>query len=188
MNQGNLQRLIDLMNTTKIGLIAVNRYENKDGEMSKRRINIGYSYANLQKHDLKVLRNAKRVNSKNYPFIPSTKYTRADWNIAVAELIESIINPNEKRSKAQTDAYLVLTDNGAVKYCYNTQELYIDGLELNGSKRVLEEGTKKTVKSAPKTIAKNVIRSKYLKCGLIRRFTIKNIGDIKMRGEELELN
>lgn len=180
MNQENLQKLIDLMSTSAIGLIAVNNYENKDGEMSKRRINIGYSYEKLKKDDLKVL-------TEGVEYIASSKYTQTDWLNAVAELKQSIINPSKTRSDAQSNAYLSLTENGAVLYNYNTQEIYIKGLELDGSKKVIEEGEKKVVKSKPITIAKNVIRSEYLKAGLIRTFIVKQIREIKMRGEELEL-
>jgi hypothetical protein len=181
MNQANLQRLVDLLNETQCGLIAINRYENLDGEKSKRRINIGFNWETLKSDDLATLRAGVK-------YIESAKYTKADWDIAVAELIESIVNPNEKRSKGQSDAYLTMTNNGAVRYNYNTQSLYIMGLELDGSKKVLEEGEKKVVKSAPKTIAKNVIKREYLKQGLIRNFIVAEIGEVKMRGEELELS
>ncbi len=181
MNQENLQRLIDHLNEMQIGLIAINRYENVDGEKSKRRINIGFNWDKLKSDDLETLRAGVK-------FIESDKYTKADWDLAVAELIESILSPSEARSKAQSDAYLTMTENGAVRYNYNTQKLYIMGLELDGSKKVLEEGTKKVVKSAPKTIAKNVIKREYLKQGLIRNFIVNEIGDVKLRGEEIELS
>jgi hypothetical protein len=181
MNQENLQKLIDLMTSSKIGLIAINRYENLDGEKTKRRINIGFSWEKLKSDDLATLR-------AGVEFIESAKYTKADWDVAVAELIQSIVSPNEKRSEAQSNAYLTMTENGAVRYNYNTQKLYIMGLELDGSKQVLEEGVKKVVKSAPKTIAKNVIKREYLKQGLIRNFIVAEIGEVKMRGEELELS
>lgn len=180
MNQENLQRLIQLLSESKIGLIAVNNYENRDGEMSKRRINIGYSYEKLKKDDLATL-------EAGVEFIPSEKYTQNDWLMAIAELKQSLIEPSKARSEAQSNAYLTMTENGAVKYNYNTQEIYIMGLELDGSKKVVEEGTKKVVKSAPKTIAKNVIKREYLKQGLIRNFVVKQIREVKMRGEEIEL-
>lgn len=180
MNQANLQRLIDLLTNMKIGLLAINRYENLDGEKSKRRINIGFSWEKLKSDDLATLR-------AGVAYIESDKYTKADWDLAVAELIQSITNPSETRSKSQSDAYLTMTENGAVRYNYNTQQIYIMGLELDGSKKVLEEGTKKAVKSAPKTIAKNVIKREYLKQGLIRNFIVKEIGEVKLRGEEIEL-
>lgn len=168
------------MSEVRIGLIAVNNYENKDGEMSKRRINIGYSYEKLKKDDLATL-------DAGVEYIPSAKYSKADWDIAIAELKKSLVEPSKARSEAQSNAYLSMTENGAVRYNYNTQELYIMGLELDGSKKVVEEGEKKVVKSAPKTIAKNVIRREYLKSGLIRNFVVKQIREVKMRGEELEL-
>ncbi len=180
MNQPNLQKLITLMGEVKIGLIAVNNYSNVDGEMSKRRINIGYSYEKLKKDDLATL-------NAGVEYIPSVKYAKADWDMAIAELKQSLIEPSKARSEAQANAYLIMTENGAMKYCYNTQKLYITGLELDGSKTVVEEGEKKVVKSAPKTIAKNVIKREYLKQGLIRNFIVKEIREIKMRGEELEL-
>lgn len=180
MNQDNLQKLIDLLNTMQIGLIAVNNYVNVDGEKSKRRINIGFTWENLKKKDLKTL-------NDGVAFIPSEKYTKADWDIAVAELKQSIIAPSEVRSKAINEAFLSMTDNGAIRYNYNTQELYIMGLELDGSKKVVEEGTKKNVKSAPKTIAKNIIKREYLSQGLVRQFKIREIGEVKVRGEEIEL-
>jgi hypothetical protein len=181
MNQANLQKLIDLLNETKCGLIAINRYTNLDGEKTKRRINIGFSWEKLKKDDLAIL-------NAGVEFIPSVKYTQADWNVAIAELKQSIIAPSEARSNAQSNAYLSMTDNGAVRYNYNKQELYIMGLELDGSKTVIEEGEVRVVNSAPKTIAKNVIKREYLKQGLIRNFKVKEIGEVKMRGEEIELS
>jgi len=178
--QENVKKLVEMLSTMKIGFIAVNRYENIEGEKSKRRINIGFSYENLKKSDLKTL-------TEGVEFIPSDKYTQADWNVAIAELKQSLIEPSKTRSEAQSNAYLSLTENNAVRYNYETQELYIMGIELDGSKFVTEEGTKKTVKSAPKTIAKNVIRREYLKSGLIRNFKVKNIGEVKLKGEEIEL-
>lgn len=181
MNEAIIQRLIGLMQTSAIGFVAVNNYENKDGEISKRRINIGYSYENLKKKDAETLANGVE-------FIASDKYTKADWDMAIAELTKSIAEPSKTRSDGQSNAYLSLTENGAVLYNYNTQELYIKGLELSGSKKVVEEGIRKEVKSKPVTIAKNAIRSEYLKAGLIRTFIVKNIKEIKMRGEEIELS
>mgnify|MGYP003544047734 FL=1 len=180
MNQANLQKLIDTLNTMQIGFIAVNNYVNVDGEKTKRRINIGFSWEKLKKDDLATL-------NAGVEYIESEKYTKADWDMAISELKQSIVAPSETRSVAQSDAYLAMTENGAIKYNYNTQKLYIMGLELDGSKKVVEEGVKKTVKSAPKTIAKNVIKREYLKQGLVRNFVVTNIGEVKAKGDEIEL-
>jgi DNA-directed RNA polymerase subunit K/omega len=183
INQENLQKLIEYLNTMQIGLVAINGYENKLGEVSSRRVNIGYSYENAKKDDIRTL-------NEGVEFIPSVdnKYTKGDWDVALAELKESLINPNQARSNAQKNAYIFLTSNGAVKFCDNTKEIYIAGLELDGSKKLVE-GTKtdKVVKSAPKTIAKNVIRREYLKSGLIRTFTIHRLSEVALRGDRLEI-
>lgn len=181
MNQANLEKLIRLLTEMKMGLLAINNYTNVDGQVTKRRINVGFNWDKLKSDDLATLRAGVK-------YIESDKYTKTDWDIAVAELIESILSPSEARSKAQSDAYLTLTENGAVRYNYTTEKLYIMGLELDGSKKVIEEGTKKATKSAPKTIAKNVIKREYLKQGLIRNFVVNEIGDVKVRGEEIELS
>lgn len=180
INQDNLKILIDMLSTMKIGFIGINHYENVHGEVSKRRINIGFNWEKLKKDDLAIL-------NAGVEYIPSEKYTKADWDIAIAELKQSIIAPSKTRSEAQTNAYLQMTENGAVRYNYETQKLYIMGLELDGSKKVVEEGEKDTVKSKPKTIAKNVIKRTYLKQGLIRNFTVYKIGEVKLRGEEIDI-
>jgi hypothetical protein len=192
MNQENLKQVIDLMSTIKIGAIAINDYTNKQGEKTQRRINIGYSYRNALEDDVKTL-------NAGVLYIPSEKYSKADWDMALAELKQSSYdslerekNPdaenNNNRSKGQKDAYLVLTpENGAVMYNYNTQEIYIKGVQF-GEKKIVEVGEQKVVNSAPKTIAKNVIRREYLKQGLIRTFKVNNISQVKLRGTELELN
>jgi hypothetical protein len=181
MNQENLQKLVNLLNETQCGLIAINNYTNSKGEVSTRRINIGFKWENLKKYDLETLQSGVE-------YISSDKYTQEDWNNAVAELKESILNPSETRSKGQSDAYLTMTENGAVRYNFEKSQIYIMGLELEGSKKVVEEGEKKAVKSSGKTIAKNVIKREYLKQGNVRQFVVSEIGEVVMRGDTIELN
>lgn len=181
VNQENLQLLVEHLNTMKCGFVAINSYTNQLGEVSSRRINVGYSYASLKEQDLEVLRSGVE-------YIPSEKYTKADWDNAVRELIEGIVAPNQNRSNAQQNAYINLTDNGIVQYCPGTEHVYVHGLQLEGSKKIVE-GTKSTkvVKSAPKTIAKNKIRDEYLKAGKIRKFTVYRLGEVKLKGDTLEI-
>lgn len=181
VKQENIQILIDHLKTMQIGFVAINGYENKLGEISTRRINIGFSYEKAKKADLETL-------LAGVEFIPSDKYSQNDWLQALAELRRGLEAPNEVRSQAQNDAYLYLTDNGALKYCYETKQIYVTGLELKGSKKI-EEGTKseKVVNSKPVTIAKNVIRSKYLKTGLIRTFTVYRLSEVKLMGDTIEI-
>lgn len=183
VNQENLQKLIDHLNTMQIGFVAINSYTNLLGEVSSRRINIGYSYEKAKETDLATLR-------AGIEYIPSEsgRYTKADWDIAVSELIQGLTNPSEARSQAQKNAYINLTPTGSVKFCESTKHIYVIGLELEGSKKI-KEGTKSTkvVNSAAKTIAKNVIRAEYLKTGKIRTFTVYRLGEVKLKGDTLEI-
>ncbi len=183
VNQNNLQKLIEQIQTMQFGFVAINSYKNLLDEVSSRRINVGYSYEKIKAEDLATLR-------AGIEFIPSEsgKYSRNDWDRAISELIEGFVSPNENRSQGQQNAYINLTENGVVRFCDTTKHIYITGLELEGSKKIVE-GTKskKVVNSAPKTIAKNVIRSEYLKTSRIRNFTVYRLGEIKLKGDTLEL-
>jgi len=182
MNQEKVEQLINLIDNYNIGLVAINSYSDRDNRVTVRRINVGFKYENVKKDDLATL-------IAGVEFIPSEKYTKADWDIAIIELKQSIIAPSKARSEGQTNAYVDITkkQTGVLEYNFETQELYIKGLNFNDSVKVIEEGTKKEVKSSPKTIAKNVIRKAYLKSGEIRRFKVHSIGELKLKGETLEM-
>ena len=181
MEKEKIEQLLSHLQTMSIGFVAINNYTNQKDEVSCRRINVGYSYDKLKKDDLSTL-----VNGIEY--IPSgdCSYSKTDWDAAVIELKNSIIKADENRSIGQVNAYMRMTDNGAISYNYEKQELYIQGLELKGSKKIIEHAEQKIVKSSPKTLAKNVIRQTYLKSGKIRKFIVREIGQIKLCGETIE--
>jgi hypothetical protein len=183
VNQENLQAMIEQIQTMQFGLVAINGYKNRLDEVSTRRINVGYSYEKAKAEDLEVLK-------AGVEFIPSEsgRYSRADWDMAIAELKESLVNPSKTRSEAQSNAYISLTENGVVKFCESTKHIYIHGLQLEGSKKIVE-GTKSTKPDTrkPKTVAKDTIKAEYLKTGRIRTFTVYRLGEIKLKGDTLEL-
>jgi hypothetical protein len=183
VNQENLQLMIDQIQTMRFGFVAINGYKNRLDEVSSRRINVGYSYGKAKTEDLEVL-------NAGIEYIPSEsgKYSRGDWDLALAELKESLVNPSKTRSEAQTNAYINLTENGAVKFCEATKMIYVHGLQLEGSKKIVA-GTKSTKEDTrkPKTVAKDTIKAEYLKTGRIRTFTVYRLGEIKLKGDTLEL-
>ena len=183
INQNNLQVMVDQIQTMKFGFVAINGYKNRLNEVSSRRINVGYSYEKAKAEDLATL-------NAGIEFIPSQsgRYSRADWDLALAELKESLVNPSKTRSDAQTNAYISLTDNGVIKFCEATKHIYIHGLQLEGSKKIVE-GTQsnKPDTRKPKTVAKDTIKAEYLKTGRIRNFTVYRLGEIKLKGDTLEL-
>jgi hypothetical protein len=183
VNQDNLEKLVEQMQSMKFGFVAINSYKNLLDEVSSRRINVGYSYEKIKAEDLATLR-------AGVEYIPSEsgRYSKADWDLAISELIESLVNPSKTRSEGQQNAYINLTENGLVKFSPNTKHIYVQGLELENSKKVVE-GTKSTKPDTrkPKTIAKDTIKAEYLKTGRIRTFTVYRLGEIKLKGETLEI-
>jgi hypothetical protein len=185
VNQNNLERLVAHFNEMQFGFVAINTYKNLLGEVSSRRINVGFNYEKAKIADLATLR-------AGIEFIPSEsgQYTRADWDRAISELITGLDTPDENRSNGAKNAYIDLTEKqtGILLFNNNTKQIYIRGVEFEGSKKIVE-GTKskKVVNSASKTIAKNKIRKEYLKTGSIRLFTVFRLGEIKLKGETLEI-
>ena len=179
----NTKQLIETFKSTNPGFIAF-PYVNKEGEISKRTIYIGASYENAKQKDIDTISNFLLATDLGY--IHSEKYSKEDWNNALNELLTSLKSPDQKRSQGQTDAYISITENGTIKWNIETQELYIQG--LNVKKTVVEEGEYKVVKSAPKTIAKNVIRSQYLSTGKWRTFKVTNLnGNIRINNNTIEI-
>ena len=188
MNKENLNLLLNHLQTMQIGFVAINGYTNAKGEISDRRINIGFSYESAKKRDLQLL-----INGVAYIPSAENKYSKADWDIAILELKASLAKNNTdqehiNRSEGQKNAYLTMTENGAVQYNFETTELYVYGIQLKGSKEVIEAGDYKEVKSSAKTLAKNAFKKTYLKTGLIRRFIATNINQVKLKGDTIELS
>jgi uncharacterized protein (DUF1015 family) len=176
----NLKNLIEAFKSSKGVKFISFPYENQQGELARRLVNIGISYENAKKKDLETLREGIDV-------IQSDKYSLTDWNLAKAELEASLVKPDEVRSEAQTNAYIKLDENGSLKYNVEQQALYIFGSSVNKSVEV--EGVYKEVKSAPKTIAKNAIKKHYLRTGQLRTFKVTNLkGGIKMNGDTIEID
>ncbi|MFW6224953.1 MAG: hypothetical protein ACOC4B_01655 [Bacteroidota bacterium] len=73
-------------------------------------------------------------------------------------LIQSIVKPSENRSKGQINAFVRVNQN--VQFCPETKQISIFGGQRI-AKKVLVEGTYKTVNSRPLTIAKNKLVSEY---------------------------
>lgn len=176
----NFNELIDALRNYRIGYVSF-PYSNEQGEVSKRVVNVGFSYAKLVERDLETL-------NKGVEFVPSEKYTITDWNLALNEKKVSMTSPSESRSKGQTEAYLVLlNDEGkpsCVKYNYEKEMLYVTG--LTHSKVVLQEGVYKHVNSSAKTLAKKAIE-KQLRISKYGMFRIDRfMGRVKVNKVEYE--
>ncbi|HWY34284.1 MAG TPA: hypothetical protein VNX68_06525 [Nitrosopumilaceae archaeon] len=181
MENGIYKLLLDtLMNYKGIGYISL-QYRNKQGELSKRLMNLGAKIENAKKKDLAMM------ESEGIPYVASTKYTKADWDMAMAETKQSLIKADEVRSEGQKNACIVLNEeNGSVKYNMNTQEIYLFG--KSEKKEVIEAGVYPTVNSRAKTIAKEAIK-KSLTSAKFRAMILKNVsGSVKVNKQVINVD
>ena len=180
MENGIFQQLLEtFMNYKGCGFVSL-KYRNAEGELSKRLINLGAKLDNAKKKDLQTI-------TDGIIYIESGKYTKADWDTALLEVKQSLIKPNEVRSEAQKNAYVVLNeDNGSVKYNMNTQEVYLFG--KSERKEVIEPGVYPVVNSRAKTIAKQEI-GKSLTTTKFRTFKLKNVsGTVKVNKQIINVD
>lgn len=178
------KKFIEVLKNAKPGFVSMT-YTNKQGETAKLKINLGYSYGNAKEKDIDMLENYLRGNDLAY--IPSEKYTKADWEQAITELLNSAKSPDLNKSLGQQDAYINITENGTLKWNIETQKLYIHAKVE--TKEVLVRGEYKEVKSKPLTIAKDAIRKEYLVTGKIRNYILENLeGKMRISGTTLEID
>lgn len=181
MENGVFQALFDaFMEYKGVGFVSL-QYRNKDGELSKRLLNVGARYDNAKKKDIETI-------DGGVDYIPSDKYTRTDWDMALTEVKQSLVNPDKARSDGQKNAYIVLNEsNGSVRFNVNQQEVYL--FAKSEKKEVLEAGVYKTVNSKPKTLAKKAISKTYLKSEKFRSFIIKNLaGVVKVNKQVINID
>lgn len=138
--------------TTFVGLT----YTNKNGEVAKHVVNVGFSYANAVKKDLQKLQGANIENlSKaiNYPIeLVQT---------AVNKMIDSFVNnQNEEtqnnQSKAQKDSYIHIPGVNGVKINKETKQIHIYAMAIY--KEVIVKGEYKPVNSRELTLCQNEIK------------------------------
>ena len=157
---------------TGVSMVSIRGYQNSHGEISNNKVNIGASLERAKAKDIISLRG-----------IDLTQFRGIDLEVleeARVSLISSFESPSENRSKAQIEAYTIITRG--VKVHNVTGEIYVYGLRIE--KTVVIEGTYPEVKSKPLTIAKNKIR-KTLKSTKFTQYKISSISEIRVSGEEI---
>lgn len=160
---------------TGVSFFSVKDYTNKDGETSDYVFNVGASYEKAKAKDIEFLRNLD-ITKRTF------KSTSVEIEKARTTLIEAFINPNERISTGQKDAYTSIIPG--VKVHNETGYLYLYGYLL--SKVVKVKGTYKTVNSSAETIAKNELR-KLLRTSKFRQFSIEVGNTLKGNGRTIEL-
>jgi len=179
------QQVINLLNgavsqiKSGVTFFGMRNYTKKEnGEVSNYLINLGMDYSKQKEKDIEVLRNLD--------------LTKGTWQsdlvtleIARTALIESFINPDKNRSEGQINAFTNVCKG--LKVHNENATLHIYGYLVK--KTVITESTqsKKVVKSAALTIAKNELR-KLLTTGKFVSFVVTVGNTIAVSGEQLEIN
>lgn len=181
MENGVFNQLMDaFLNYKGVGFVSLQYRSKESNELSKCLYNIGAKFENAVKSDIDTL-------NDGVEYVESDKYTKADWDLALAESKQSLIAPNENRSNGQKNAYVSLNEsNNGLKLNYSTLEVYLFAKQEN--KVVLEQGVYKVVNSKAKTIAKNVIKKNF-KSAKFRTLILKNVaGSVKVNKQIINVD
>jgi hypothetical protein len=139
------------------------------GEIARHSVMLGVDYAKARRRDVVVLKAR----------LP--RLTGVD-RIACKELIASL--DREGVSPLYTQSGYLHDLGKGLKLGAETGAIYVHG--FSRGKTIIEEGIHKTVKSSPKTLAKNRLR-KLMKTSRVRQYLLSNIHEARINGKHLEL-
>ncbi len=172
-----MAKLISLVaSTTTPKFVAINGYQNEQGEVSNYVINLGVEFQSAKNADIEKLKN--KENFLDIDFGQSALYSEE----ARLALLNANLKPSNA-SKAQTEAYDIICPN--IRLHKAKQRLYVYGYVV--SKVVLIEGFYSDTNSALLTIAKNKIR-KELRVPKFRQFSLDKISEVRIKGETIEID
>ncbi|MSW53417.1 MAG: hypothetical protein F2817_21325 [Actinobacteria bacterium] len=197
VSRESVQRLMELTNgNEKVRFVSIKGYNSDKSlntEVADQVVNINANYGNMLDKDALTLNNVVLKRDVE-PLIATWDYegkydlngvSVADFKKQVKEALEIALqelrNP-KTGSRESNDIWL----NKALAFNTNTLRLSVFGASI--SKTVKQEGVYKKVKSAPKTVAKQIIQKAVEpRTAQIRRFTMDNLSIMKMDGETLEI-
>jgi len=191
-----VERLIELTNGNErvrfVSLKGYNSDKSLNTEVANQLVNINASYANMLDKDALTLNNVV-LNRDVLPLVETWNYDRYDLNgVPVADFKKQVKEALEmalqelRNPKTGTRESNDIQLNKALYFNTNTLRLSVFGASI--SKEVVQEGVYKKVKSAPKTVAKQIIQKAVEpRTAKLRRFAIDNLNGMKMDGETLEL-
>jgi hypothetical protein len=185
--------ILKIANLVGAKFIAINGYESKEtGEVANYVILTNIKVNNAKQKDLETLQNCNSETLKVIKRNSAKDIALEIYNLAHSEMLESSVknlnsdfSQRSAQSQAQTVAYEHITD--AIKVCKSTDEVHIFG--MIDQKKVIVEGTYKTVNSSDKTIAKKQITKQLnLRAGKFRTFVLTGANEVTMNGETLTIN
>jgi hypothetical protein len=198
-----LFRLIRLTSKITAPTIAVLHNYTSDKsdntELADYTLNVGTKYENAKSATLKTVANLDLSDMlaiadqctptaiKGFQYIDRKGMTAEAYCTAVKAMIPQAIEEMRTVTPRPNDAVIHL--NKVLSFNINTGHLLLAGELINGGKRVAIEGDVKLTAKAPKTVAKEVIRT-YLnaRTNKVRSFIIDNLNTISVGGEKIALN
>jgi len=192
----DVERLIELTNENSrvrfVSLRGYNSDKSLNTEVANQIVNINASYGNMLEKDALTLNNVV-LGRDVVPMIETWDYERYDLNgVSVEDFKKQVKQALEmalfelRNPKTGTRESNDIWLNKALVFNTNTLRLSLFGSSI--SKEVVQEGVFKKVKSAPKTVAKQIIQKAVEpRTSKLRRFTIDNLNGMKIDGETLNL-
>jgi hypothetical protein len=198
-NEASLERLIELTNgISGVSFVSIKGYnsdKSEHTEIANHVINIGVNYQNMVNKDQVSYENVDLdsidVDGFDYSHINTGTLTLDQFKVAVRNALPvALVELQEPRERGENSGRDLSADiylNKALVYNMNTNRLSIIGQSIN--KTVVSRGVPKLVKSAPKTVAKNIIKDHVSsKTEKMRRFTLDNcLATINLMGDTLEV-
>lgn len=160
-------------------------------ESASHTVLLNFSYANMLKDEKEKLLNfdvnTVDVDAFDYSRINTGSLTLEQYKRAVKDALPTALaemNAPKQVKDTSNDVWL----NKVMVFNLNTLRLSIVGEAIK--RAVVEEGEYKQVKSAPLTVAKQLIRKQAgCRSDKYRRFAIDNFeGEAKLQGETLDIN
>jgi len=181
-----MKKFIDKFQSLKgATIIGINGYESKGtGEIANHQVNVNISVENAKKTDLDLLYNCSdavvlAVADRGKIAIEVVRLALTELVASAEKNLSAKVEDRTAQSQGQTDAYISLTP--AIRLHKETMNVHIFGQAM--SKQVIKEGEYKQVNSAPKTIAKNMLKKELnLRSDKFRDFILGNVDMLKVQG------
>lgn len=181
--ENKITQLQGVISTIKGNRFASFTYLSKSaGELARHTIQLGFSYHELVKRSIEEL--ALLMVDGETAWTPIQKQAAAELMASFNKTLEAHARGEQNSDYTKRDQYFPLANGININSTDGTIQVF--GLRV--SKRVIREGTYKTVNSRPLTLAKNEIR-KQLSVGKFKEFALDvgNILGARVQGETIEM-
>jgi len=179
MSNSEKQLLVIAQDTSGAPFVRIENYRNGKNELAHHTIQVNLDMERVKREDIEKIRNFD-INSYQSQFPVSLRQQ------AISAILESKLNPNENRSKGQTDNFKTVAPG--IQIHTDSLQMYVIGFAIN--KEVIEPGEpKKHVNSKDITLCKKEITKMLdLKMSKYRKFALGNADAIKTKGFTINID